>query len=72
MIATVVFFAEEWVLEGMLVGDVQMTAMCEGEREVFVRAGAWLEDVEFVGHERGGLQERAEEAGLFWGIQDGC
>ena len=72
MIATVVFFAEEHMLKGMLMGDVQMTAMCEGVREVFVRARAQLEDMEFVGCERGSLQERVEEAGLFWGIQDGC
>ena len=30
MIATVAFFAEGPVFEGMLVGDVQMAAMCEG------------------------------------------
>ena len=32
MIATVVFFAKEGVLEGMLVGNVWATAMCEGMR----------------------------------------
>ena len=32
MIATVSFFAEEGVLEGMLVGDVWVAAMCEGTR----------------------------------------
>ena len=57
MIATVVFFAEECVFEGMLVGDVQVTAMCEGTREVFVGAGTWFEDMEFVGCERGCSQE---------------
>ena len=52
--------------------DVWMAAMCEGTREVSVGAGAWFEDVEFVGSKGGSSQERAEEAGLFWGIQDGC
>ena len=32
MIATVVFFTEEGVLKGMLVGDVRAAAMCEGAR----------------------------------------
>ena len=72
MIATVMFFTEECVFEGVLVGNVWATAMCEGAREIFVWARAGLEDVEFVGCERGGSQERVEEAGLFWGIQDGC
>ena len=54
MIATVVFFAEEGVLESMLVGDVRATAMCEGTRQVFVRAGTRFEVVKFVGSERGG------------------
>ena len=71
MIATVMFFTEEGMLEGMLMGDVQVAAMCEGAREVFVRARAQLEDVKFVGCERGGSQERAEEAGPFWGVQGG-
>ena len=32
MIATVVFFTEEGVLEGMLMGDVWATAMHKGAR----------------------------------------
>ena len=55
MIATVVFFTEEGVLEGMLVSDVQMAAVCEGMRQVFVRARAWLEVVEFVSSKGGGV-----------------
>ena len=72
MIATVVFFAEECMLEGVLVSDVQATAMRKRAREVLVGTEAWFEGVEFVGGKRGSLQERAEEAGLFGGIQDGC
>ena len=72
MIATVVFFAKECMFEGMLVGDVQAAAMCEGTRQVFVRTGAWFKDVEFVGSEGGSSQEGAKEAGLFGRIQDGC
>ena len=65
MIATVVFFTEECVFKGMLMGDVWVAVMCEGEREVLVRAGAQFKDVELVGHKGGSLQERAEEARLF-------
>ena len=32
MIATVVFFAEECMLKGMLVSDMWAAAMCEGMR----------------------------------------
>ena len=32
MIATVVFFAEEGVFKGVLMGDVRAAAMCEGTR----------------------------------------
>ena len=72
MIATVVFFAEEHVFEGMLMGDVWVTAMHEGTREVFVRTGTQLKDVKFVSCKGGSLQEGAEEAGLFGRIQDRC
>ena len=48
------FFTEEGVFKGMLVGDVQAAAMCERVRQVFVRAGAWLEVMEFVGSKGGG------------------
>ena len=72
MIATVEFFAEERVLEGMLVSDVWVAAMHEGVREVFVRTRTQFKDMEFVSCERGFSQKGAEEAGLFWGIQDGC
>ena len=72
MIATVVLFAEERMFESVLVSDVWVAAMCEGTREVFMRAGAQLEDMEFVSSERGFLQEGVEEAGLFRGIQDKC
>ena len=53
MIATVVFFTEEGVFEGVLVGNVWMAAMCEGMRQVFVRAGTQFKVVEFVGSEGG-------------------
>ena len=72
MIATIVFFAKECMFKGMLVGDVWVTAMSEGTRQVFVGTGAWFKDMEFVGSKGGGSQERAEEAGLFGRIQDGC
>ena len=54
MIATVVFFTEEGVLKGVLVSDVQTAVVCEGMRQVFVRARARLEVVEFVSSEGGG------------------
>ena len=72
MIATVVFFAEECMFEGMLVSDVWVAVMHEGAREVFVRTGTWFEVVEFVGCERGSSQEGAEKARLFGRIQDRC
>ena len=53
MIATVVFFAEEGVLKGVLVGDMRVAAMHERKGQVFVRAGTWFEVVKFVGSERG-------------------
>ena len=55
MIATVVFFAEEHVLKGMLVSDVWAAAMREGMQQVFVRAGTWFKDVEFVSCKGGSL-----------------
>ena len=55
MIATVVFFAKEGVLESMLVGDVQVAAMHKGVRQVFVRTGAWFKVMEFMGSERGSV-----------------
>ena len=55
MIATVVFFAEEGVFESMLMGDVWVAAMHKGVREVFVKARAWFEDVEFVSGKGGSL-----------------
>ena len=72
MIATVVFFAEEHMFEGMLVSDMWAAAMGERAREVFVRAGARLEDMEFMGGKGGSLQEGVEEARSFRGIQDEC
>ena len=48
MIATVVFFAEECVFKGMLVGDMWATVMREGAREVLMGTRAWFKDVEFV------------------------
>ena len=54
MIATVVFFTEEGVFEGVLVGDVWVAAMRERVRQVFVRAGTQLEVMEFVGSKGGG------------------
>ena len=61
MIATVVFFTEGPVLEGILVGDVWVTAMHKGVREVFAGARAWFKDVEFVGGVRCRLEERTKE-----------
>ena len=71
MIATVVFFTEEGMFKGMLVGDMWVAAMHEGVKQVFVRAETQFKVVEFVGSKRCGLQERVEEAGLFGRIQDG-
>ena len=69
MIATVGFFAEEGVQEGVLVSDVWFAAMHERAREIFVSAGAWMELVEFVSGVRHGSEERTEEAHWFWGGQ---
>ena len=54
MIATVVFFTKEGVFKGVLVGVVGAAVMHERARQVFVRAGAWLEVVEFVSSKGGG------------------
>ena len=55
MIATVVFFAEEGMFEGMLMSDVWVAAMHEGTGQVFVGTRAWFKVVELVGSERGGV-----------------
>ena len=72
MIATVVFFTEEGVLEGVLMGDVWTAVMCKGARQVFVGASTWFEVVEFVGGKGGSMEETAKEAGSLGRIQDGC
>ena len=46
--------------------------MCEGTRQVFVRAGAQFKVVEFVGSKGGSMQEAVEEARSLGRIQDGC
>ena len=71
MIATVRFFAEEGVQEGMLVSDVQSAVMHERAREILVLTGAQMELMEFVGGVRCGSEERVEETHQFWGGQDG-
>ena len=42
------FFAEEGMLQGMLVCGMWAAVMHEGMREVFVWAGAQLKDMELV------------------------
>ena len=54
MIATVVFFTEVPMFEGMLMSDVWSAVMRERARQIFVRTGTGLEDVEFLGGERRG------------------
>ena len=68
MIATVVFFKEEQVLQGMLVCDMWVAAMCKGAREVFIGIGAQLEDMKFIGGVRCRLEKEMEEGWSFWGI----
>ena len=51
MIATVVFFAEVPVFEGMLVSDVGLAAMRERVRQILVWTRAGLKDVELVSGE---------------------
>ena len=53
MIATVVFFAEVPVFEGVLVGNMWSAAVRERARQILVRTQAGFEDVEFVGCEWG-------------------
>ena len=45
----------------MLMGDMWVTAMHEGMREVFVQARAWFELVEFVSGVRCGSEEGVKE-----------
>ena len=72
MIATVVFFTEVPVFEGVLMSDVWSAAMRERAQQILVWTGTRLEDVEFVGGKRRGAQERAEEVTRFGRIQGGC
>ena len=72
MIATVVFFAEERVFEGMLMGNVGAAMVCKRVRQIFVWARAGFEDVKLVGHIWGRSQEGMEEARWLGGIQGGC
>ena len=53
MIATVGFFTEVPVFEGVLVCNVCSAAMRERARQILVWTGTGFEDVEFVGGERG-------------------
>ena len=61
MIATVVFLTEVPVFKGVLMSDVRSATMHERARQILVRTGAGLEDVEFVDGEWRRAQERAEE-----------
>ena len=72
MIATVVFFAEVPVFEGMLVGDMWSATMRERARQILVRTRTRFEDVEFVSGVRRGAQEGTEEVKRFGRIQGGC
>ena len=56
----------------MLVGNVQVAAMCERMQQIFVQTRAGFEVMELVGGEQRGLQERAEEASRLGRIQGGC
>ena len=69
MIATVAFSTKGPVLEGMLVSDVQATAMCKGVREVFAGVRTQFKDMEFVSGVGHGLEERAKEVQWLWGVQ---
>ena len=71
MIATVVFFTEVPVFEGMLVSDVGAAAMHERARQILVWTRAGLKDVEFVSGEWRRAQEGAEEVSQFGRIQGG-
>ena len=72
MIATVVFFAEIPVFEGMLVSNVQSAAVCKRVRQILVRARAGLKDVELVSGKWGRVEEGAEEVSRFGRVQGGC
>ena len=72
MIATVVFFAEVPVFEGMLMSDVGPAVMRERARQILVWTGAGFKDVEFMSGEWRRVQEGAEEVNRFGRIQDGC
>ena len=61
MIATVVFFTEVPVFEGMLVSDMGSAAMCERVQQILVQARAGFEDVKLVSGERRRAQEGVEE-----------
>ena len=61
MIATVVFFAEVPVYEGMLVRDVGPATMRERARQILVWTRAGFEGVELVSGERRRVQEGVEE-----------
>ena len=52
-------------------GDVGVAVMRKRAGQVFVGAGTGFKDMELVGGERGGSQERTEEARWFGRIQDG-
>ena len=54
MIATIVFFTEEGMLEGVLMGDVRAAVMHEGTGQVLVGAGAQFKVMEFVSGKGGG------------------
>ena len=72
MIATIVFFAEVPMFEGMLVSDVWLAVMCERAQQILVRTQAGFKDMKFVGCEWRRAQEGAEEVSRFGGIQGGC
>ena len=72
MIATVVFFAEVPMFEGVLVSDVWSAAMHERARQILVRARTGFKDMELVSGEWGRAQEGAEEVKRFGRIQGGC
>ena len=71
MIATVVFFAEVPVFEGVLVSDMGSAAMHERARQILVWTRAGLEDVKLVSGEWGRVQEGVEEVSQFGRIQGG-
>ena len=72
MIATVVFFTEVPMFEGVLMSDMWLATMRERAQQILVQTGAGLEDVEFMGGERRRAQEGAEEVKRFGRIQGGC